>query len=1014
MAVRRQTKRALRFRDLMPYRIAEALLVSSPYDAFILEQDGGLTEQVFLQFTALSLTAPPRFTHAPTAEAAFDLLERRRFDLVITMTGLLDAEVNAFGRRVKEQRPGLPVVLLALDRKQLHDLRDDLDPQAIDGAFLWSGDANILLAIIKSVEDRENVEHDVERGNVRVIIVVEDSPTYYSSFLAILYLELMKQAQALHAEGVNDILRQLYMKSRPKILHATTYEQGVRLLERYHANVMAIISDLGFPRRGTNGTSPRRGASPRNGEVDDTAGLDFARRARRLDPVMPVLLQSAAGNHSAEAAEIGAVFVDKSSPDLLARIRAFLRDSLGFGDFIFRDGQGREIDRARGMRELEAKIATAPVESIYYHAARDHFSIWLQARSEFRLAEIVRPQKVSDFTSVESARNYLIEALRETHEDDLRQVVSDFSWRDFDQDPFSRLGRGSLGGKARGMAFMNTLLAEIDADEFGGLPVELPKTVVITTDYFDHFVESGDLRDFAYTCDDDEEIRRRFLSARLSEPLIYDLDFIVQHLEGPLAVRSSSLLEDSMSQPLAGIYTTLMLPNNAPDLETRLREAADAIKLVYASTFQGNAKSFLESTGNRVEEEKMAVIIQELVGRRHGDRFYPCFSGVAQSYNFYPVAPQKAEDGLVNLALGLGRLVVDGGQALMVSPRHPHVLPQFYRTKTLLDHSQRGFYALDLTAAGEGTELFDNVRFLGLDAAERDGTLQLVGSVFNADDERISDDLSLPGPRIVTFNNILKHRAIPLTEAILKLLEIGREGLGCPVELEFALDMGDWGRKPEGGTERAVPTFYLLQIRPFAGRAGSARSGVREPARIRFHRGDQLCASRRSLGNGVEEDLADVVYVRPERWDAARNKAIAAEVGELNQHLSAEGRRYVLIGPGRWGSGDEWLGIPVQWSQISNVKVIVEASPTSYAVEPSQGAHFFQNMTSLEIGYLTLPPGAASGGAGDHLDWDWLGAHPAARETEHLRHVHLDSPLTVVIDGQRGHGVIAKPGAQRL
>ncbi len=999
MAVRRQTKRALRFRDLMPYRVAEVLLVSSPYDAFILEQDGGLTEQVFLQFTTLSLTAPPRFTHAPTAEAALEKLERRRFDLVITMTGLLDAEVSAFGRQVKALRADLPVVLLALERKQLHDLEADLDHQAIDGAFLWSGDARILLAIIKYVEDRANVDHDIEHGNVRVIIVIEDSPAYYSSFLAILYLELMKQAQALHAEGVNDILRQLYMKSRPKILHATTYEQGARLFDRYQANVMALISDLGFPR---------------GGKVDAAAGLDFARRARDLDPVLPVLLQTAAGGISAEAAEIGAAFIDKRSPDLLARIRAFLRDSLGFGDFIFRDGQGNEIDRARDLRELETKIAEASVESIYYHAARDHFSIWLQARSEFRLADIVRPQKVSDFTGVESARNYLTEALRENRKDDLRQVVSDFNWRDFDQDPFSRLGRGSLGGKARGMAFMNMRLAELDEGEFGGLPVEVPKTVVITTDYFDHFVDANGLRDFAYTCDDDQEIRRRFLAAPLSEPLIYDLDFILQHLEGPLAMRSSSLLEDSMDQPLAGIYATLMLPNNAPDMEQRLSEAADAIKLVYASTFLTNAKSFLESTGNRVEEEKMAVIIQRLVGRRHGRRFYPCASGVAQSYNFYPVAPQKAEDGLVHLALGLGRLVVDGGQALRVSPQHPQVLPQFYRTKTLLDQSQRGFYALDLRADGEGTDLFSKVRYLGLDVAESDGTLQLVGSVFSADDQRIVDDLSLSGPRIVTFNNILKHRSIPLTDAILKLLEIGREGLGCPVEIEFALDMGDWGRRVRRGEQRAVPTFYLLQIRPFAGRTGSARSWARDPVHVRFHRDDHLCASQRSLGNGVEDGLTDVVYVRPDRWDAARNKAIAVEIGELNQALNAEGRRYVLIGPGRWGSADEWLGIPVQWSQISSVKVIIEASPSGYPVEPSQGAHFFQNMTSLEIGYLTVPPGSAANGEKDYLDWDWLDARSAVRETEHLRHVRFEQPLTVVLDGRHGCGVIAKPGAERL
>ncbi len=1003
MAVRHQTQRALRFRDLIPYRVAEVLLVSSPYDAFILEQDGGLTEQIFLQFTALSLTAPPRFTHVPTAEAALERLDRHRFDLVITMTGLLDAGVNAFGRQVKARRPDLPVVLLALERKQLQDLKDDLDSEAIDGAFLWSGDANILLAILKYVEDRSNVDHDIEHGNVRVIIVIEDSPAYYSAFLAILYLELMKQAQALHAEGVNNILRQLYMKSRPKILHATTFEQGQALFERYRANVMAIISDLAFPRE----------SAPKS-EIDPLAGLDFARRARLAEPSLPVLLQSADRKYAEEVAEIGGIFVDKSSPNLLARIRAFLSDSLGFGDFIFRNGQGEEIDRARDLRELEAKIASVPVDSIYYHAARDHFSIWLQARSEFRLAEIVRPQKVSDFTGVESARKYLTRALRELHDDELRRVVSDFSWRDFDRDPFSRLGKGSLGGKARGMAFMNTRLAELDDDEPGSLPIEVPKTVVITTDYFDHFVDANQLRDFAYTSDDDQEIRGRFLAAKLSEPLISDLRFILEHLEGPLAVRSSSLLEDSMDQPLAGIYSTLMLANNAPDLEQRLEEAIAAVKLIYASTFLSNAKSFLKSTGNRIEEEKMAVILQKLVGRRHGRWFYPSASGVAQSYNFYPVAPQKAEDGLVHLALGLGRLVVDGGQALRVSPRHPEVMPQFYKTKILLDHSQRGFYALDLESGGDAAALFDNVQYLGLDVAERDGTLQLAGSVYSVDDRRITDDLSLPGPRVVTFNNILKHRAIPLTEVILKLLEIGQEGFGCPVEIEFALDMGDWGQPVRRGRKRTPPTFFLLQIRPFGGRSGGLRSATRDPVRIRFRRQDCLCVSQRCLGNGVGEDLADIVYVRPEHWDAARNKTIAAEVGELNQVLSSKGRRYALIGPGRWGSADHWLGIPVQWSQISNARVIVEASPAGYAVEPSQGAHFFQNMTALEVGYFTLPPGVGADSEDEYFDWDWLDTQGAAHETEHLRHLRLETPLTVVLDGQRGHGVIAKPGAERI
>ncbi len=994
MFVRRQTRRALRFRDLMLHRIAEVLLVSSPYDAFILEQDGRLTETVFQKFSALSLAASPRFTHVPTGDAALKLLESRRFDLVITMTSLLDTSVNAFGQWVKKLHPGMPVVLLALDRRQLYDLRGILDADAIDGAFLWSGDAGIMLTVVKYIEDRQNVDSDIEHANVRVIIVAEDSPTYYSSFLTILYRELMEQAQTLYAEGVNEITRQAHMNSRPKILHATTYEAGVELLERYPSNVMAIISDLSFPR---------------GGEIDPSAGIDFVRRARAYGAQLPVLLQSVGSSGSRDAATLDAVFIDKSSPDLLAKIRAFLKESLGFGDFVFRDGQGREIDRARDLREMAQKLGTVPVESIYYHAARDHFSIWLQARGEFRLAEIILPQKVSDFTGVESTRRYLIEVLRGTYEDTLRGIVSDFSRQYFTDDPFSRLGGGSLGGKARGMAFLNMQLADVEPDDLGGLSVELPKTVVVTTEYFDHFLDANSLRDFAYSCGDDLKIRQRFLATRLPDSLASDLEFIIQHLEGPLAVRSSSLLEDSMHQPLAGIYTTLMLPNNAQDRKTRLRQAASALKLVYASTFSVNAKSYLKSTGNRVEEEKMAVILQSLVGRQHGRRFYPCISGVAQSYNYYPIAPQTAAEGIVHLALGLGRLVVDGGQALRFSPEHPNVLPQFYRTKSLLDNSQRGFYALDMerTRDGDSTDLLSTVRYYGLEAAERDGTMQLVGSVYVPGDRRISDDLSLPGPRIVTFNNILKHRALPLNEIILKLLSIGKEGLAGAVEIEFALDAGDWGRRRQPGHDRAEPVFYVLQIRSFLGRGFAA-----DPVRLRFHRRDHLCSTRSSLGNGVKENLRDIIYVRQWSWDTGRNRAIAKEVGDLNRILDEEGRRYVLIGPGRWGSADGLLGIPVQWSQISGAQVIVEASPSGYDIEPSQGAHFFHNITSLEIGYLTLPPGTGSEGSDDTLDWAWLEAEPAYRTTEHLRWVRLDEPLTVVLDGRNGRGVIAKPGAK--
>lgn len=995
MAFRRQTRRALRFRDLMPYRVAEILLVSAPYDAFILQQDGRLTEQLFLEFSALSLAVSPRFTHAATGEAALELLAARRFDLVIAMTGLAEVDVEAFGRRVKALYPGMPVVLLGLDRRQLHDLAGRLDREAVDGAFLWNGDTAVLLAIVKSVEDRKNVDPDIEQGGVRVILVVENSPADYSPFLSILYLELMQQAQALYTEGVNEIMRQVYMNSRPKILHATTYEEAEALLERYRANLMALLSDVAFPH---------------HGEMSDTAGLDLVELCRRHDPTLPVLLQSADGDASRASADLGAVFIDKTSPGLKTGVREFLKDSLGFGDFVFRDPGGREIDRARDLRELEEKLATVPLESIYHHAARNHFSIWLQARSEFRLAEIIRPQKVSDFTSVTAARNYLIEALRKTHKNNLRRVVSDFDRRGAGLDPFSRLGDGSLGGKARGLAFLYTRLAEFEPAAPGGLTVALPKTVVVTTDYFEHFLKANHLRDFAYSCEDDDEIRTRFLAAELPDSLLADLEIVTRQLEGPLAVRSSSLLEDSIHLPLAGIYATLMLPNDTPDPKSRLAELARALKLVYASTFLTGARAYLRASGTKIDEEQMAVMIQRLVGRRHGRRYYPCFSGVAQSHNFYPISPQKAEDGIVHLALGLGRQVVDGGQALMFSPEHPRVLPQFTQSASPLDHLQRGFYALDMErqSRGDGRDLASDVRYFDLAAAEMDGTLALVGSVFSADDQRIRDDLSLPGPRIVTFNNILKHRALPLAAAIREWLRIGKEGLGCPVEIEFACDTGDCGQRQVHDQERDLPTFYPLQIRPFA-----ARGRALDPVRLYFRRCDRLCSTTHSLGNGVETSICDLVYAGRGVWNGTRNKAIAGEIGELNRQLAAEQRPYLLIGHGRWGTADEWLGIPVKWSQISQVKALVEVAPEDYEVEVSQGAHFFHNLTSLRIGYLSLPAGADKSGreAANTIDWSWLDERPAHHTTEHLRWLRFEEPLTVALDGRCGHGVIAKPGA---
>jgi len=989
----RQSISVRRFNDLIPFRVHEVLLVSSPYDAFILQEDGHLTERMFFEYREISLSSAPRFTHATNGEEAIALLKSRRFDLVVTMTSLADSDIIEFSRRVKELSPGMPVVVLALDRVEVSRLEETGGLGELDGAFVWNGDLSILLAVIKTVEDRKNVDHDVALGNVRVILMIEDSPQYYSALLAVLYRELMRQSLSLYAEGLSEIYRKMYTMSRPKVLHARSYEAGVEMLERYRQNVLAVICDIRIPR---------------GGQPDPKGGLDFARFARSYDPDLPLLLQSAEAQNREEANSLGAAFLDKNSPSLLAEIEEFLSLRLGFGDFIFRTSDGREFDRARDLRELEEKLASIPDDVLEYHAVRNDISIWLMARSEFELAEELRPQRVSDYPDLSACRSTLVTALRDNRERVHRGVVSDFSSDHFESDIFSRFGGGYLGGKARGIAFLHQTLSDLEPGEFPTLAVRIPQSIVIATDEFDSFLENNGLRDFAVECDDDREIRRRFLRGRLSESLISMLEKVADRFDCPLAVRSSSLLEDSMHRPFAGIYSTLMVPNQAADPMERLRELSWAVKLVYASTFSENAKSFLAATGSRIEEEKMAVILQRVVGRQFQRRFYPHFSGLVQSRNYYPIGPQKSEDGIAHVALGLGRQIVDGGMALRFSPKHPQVMPQFSNLDLLLDHSQRGFWALDLDRALPEAEvdLYSTLRYCDLDVAEKDGTLSFIASVASVSDGYLKDDLRSPGPRVLTFNNILKHKAIPLARTLTRILQITERGLACPVEVEFACDLGDLGRSKGPGRSRHDPRLYLLQVRPL-GNLWDAESEVSAD----FPRGELLCFSQGSLGHGVIRDVRDVVYVRPDRWEPSANRAIAQEIGQLNHSLKAESRGYILIGPGRWGTADEWLGIPVQWAQISSAKVIIEASPPGYEVDPSQGTHFFHNITSQGIGYLTVPPGAD--GDETHpeyfLDGAWLDAQAAVAETEHLRHLRFEQPLRVVLNGRDGTARIGKP-----
>lgn len=974
--------------DLMPHRVREVLLVSSYYDAFILEEDGYLTERIFSEYKELNLTSSPRVTHVSTGEEAIQALIWRRFDLVITMTRLADMDVLSFGRRVKELRPGRPVVLLALDETEVRDFPVDYNRDALDGVFLWTGDAAILLAIVKLIEDRENIDHDIAVADVRVIIVVEDTIRYYSKFLGVLYYAVLGQAQSLINEGLNDAQRIRRLRARPKILLASDYNRAVDLFQKYKNNVVAVISDIRYPR---------------NGIKDAEAGYLLTQHIRRSHPDLPILLQSSDPVNGERARELGVHFVNKQAANLLREIRDFLIHGLGFGDFIFRSGpDGHEVARARDVSEMAHVLTWIDPGSLRYHAINNHVSTWLMARCEFELARIIRPKDPGDFDDIEHMRGYLISILEHGRKEGHRGFISEFKRNIFRADSsFTRLGEGSIGGKARGIAFLDALLHRGKMNRrFKELPIQIPPTLVLCTDVFDRFLDLNNLRHFVAECKDDAQIKKRFQEAQLPGDILNNLRVALHQLKDPLAVRSSSLLEDSVAEPFAGIYSTFMLSNTHPDIEHRLNELSTAIRMVYASVFFSNARAYIRRTPHRQEEEKMAVIVQRLVGQTHGARFYPHFAGVAQSVNHYPIGIQRAEDGVAMVALGLGRTVVGGGEALRFSPSHPDILPQLSSPKAALRNSQQSFWALNLKHGVHdlGKNEDGTLVRCTLEDAEADRTLHLVASVYCPGDDRIRDGLAYDGPRIVTFANILKAGLIPLAPALKDLLDIGRRGMGRNIQIEFAVDMGDWGRpRRRRRGERRRPVFYALQMRPM-----TVADEVVDIDFAGIDRDTLLCETNQCLGSGIYEGIQDILYIRHETFDAAQTIRMAQEVGEFNRALVEEEKPYLLVGPGRWGSSDPWLGVPVQWSQINGARVIVEASPPDYHVDPSQGSHFFQNITSLRIGYLTVPPGSKSA----FMDWSWLDKQEAVSETEFMRHVRLEKPLVITLDGREPRAVI--------
>ena len=973
------------FQRLMHFKIRDILLVASLYDNYLFEEDGRLYELIRQEFQVLNLSQPPEITHVTSAAEAIDLLQsEEHFDLIITTLHIEDMNVVRFAQKVRQAGNSVPIVLLAYDNRERRELVSNYDTSIFERIFIWQGDYRLLIAIIKHIEDRRNVESDTLSVGLQSIILIEDNVSFYSSYLPLIYTEIHLQSQRLISEGLNLSHRFLRMRARPKILLCTSYEEALAYFEQYQDFILGIISDVNFKH---------------NGVKDPEGGFTFAKMVRSRHEDIPILLQSSNADFAEKAREIGLAFLQKGSPRLLHDLRKFMMAHFGFGDFIFRTPDGKEVGRANNLKTLEEQLHHVPDESILFHAERNHFSNWLKARTEFWLAHMLRPHKVSDFASVVELRNELIRALHQYQEIRQRGVITEFNKETFDPaNSFARVGSGSLGGKGRGLGFINTLISNYNLrDKYPDAEIAVPSAIVVATDVFDRFLSENHMESFALSSTDEVEVQRRFLEApRFPQDIASKLRDFLEIMHEPLAVRSSSLLEDSQYQPFAGVYQTFMIPNNDPDTDVRLSELLRSIKLVFASTFSKRAKDYMKATSYRLEEEKMAVIIQRMVGARHHDRFYPAFAGVAKSYNFYPVPPQKSTDGIVQVALGLGKTVVDGGNSVRFSPRYPRHLLQFFSTLETIRNAQQDFLALNLARGHDGDANRSPEAFVeqyDLSKAEEDQTLFYVGSTYSPENDSVYDGVSREGKRVVTFAPILKHRIFPLAEILELILDMGTWGMGTQVEIEFAVNMNVPPGKPK--------EFALLQIRPLV-----LSLEMEELEVDSVGQEDLICQSQQVLGNGVIKDIHDIVVVDIQQFERSRAKDVAAEVSLFNTDLIARKRPYVLIGVGRWGSLDPWLGIPVTWDQIAGASVIVESGFKDFNVTPSQGSHFFQNITSFRVGYFTVNSFTRLG----YIDWDWLRQQPAAEELRFTRHLQFDEPIVAKINGRKNIGIILKPG----
>lgn len=968
------------FKELMQNRIYNVLIVCSNYDYYLLEEDGRIDEQIFDEYTALNLRYPPNFSHAYSIKGAIEKLETDNIDLVISW---LDASKRSFeiAKEIKSVYPKIPIAALSHYSEELRKLLTDNKSSDIDFVFHWSGNIDIFLAIIKLVEDRMNAEYDINEIGVKAILLVEDSLRFYSQYLPLIYKVVLKQTESFISDGLNAHRKMISRRGRPKILLATNYEEGIELFDKYKDSLLGIISDVTYFKDSVK---------------DKQAGFHFLKYVRKYNKRFPVLIQSSDSKNQQKAIKADAEFLDKFSETLGQDIKRYITKYFAFGSFNFWDPKKKcVIRKATDLRSFQKAIADVHIDSLVYHAKRNDFTKWLQSRSLFPLAKLFSKIEYEDFTEEDHVREFLIKSVRAFRLYRSRGIIAKFDKKNYDEYlVFSRIGDGALGGKGRGLAFIDSFLKRHKLfRKHKDINISIPRTVVLSTEVFDEFMEKHKLFAFIAKKNTDEAILNKFISKPLPRWALHDIKAFLATSNTPIAIRSSSVLEDSLYQPFAGIFATYMVPQT--DSVKLLEMVSNAIKSVMASAFYSSSKAYIKLTSHAIEESKMAVILQEVTGKAYEGLYYPNVSGVARSINFYPLGNEKASEGIAHIALGLGEIIVGGGKTLRFSPYHPKKVLQLSTPGTAQRETQKYFYGLDMNPDEYSVSISEGVnkKKLSLRKAKKHASLKFVASTYDLQNNVIKPGILHDGIRVITFDNILKYDTFPLADILKDLLYIGQKEMQHPIEIEFAVNLD----VPKG-----EPKFFsFLQIRPIV-----EQNNFSEILPDKIDVSDTIIYSESALGNGKYEGITDIIYVKPETFDAANTREIAQAVDEINQEFEKQGKKYILVGPGRWGSSDSWLGIPVIWPQISAAKVIVESGLEDYRIDPSQGTHFFQNLTSFKVGYITINPFINDG----HFAVEYLNSYKATYENEYLRHIQFDKALDIIIEGKTNKAVIFKEG----